>query len=122
MRLLDTVALDLLWLSVDRSWLSVDGLSVDRPGLSVDGLSVNRSGLSVDGPGLGIDWLTVSWLNTIGGWCGVNNLGLLPDMSWCESILSLSLCLTHLTKHANRSLFLGSTIVKSTNKAEVHRL
>ena len=121
MRLLDTVALDLLWLSVDRSWLSVDGLSVDGPGLSVDGLSVNRSGLSVDGPGLSIDWLTVNWLNTIGGWCSVNNLGL-PDMSWCESILSLSLGPTHLTKQANRSLFLSSTIVKSTNKAEVHRL
>ena len=117
MGLLDTIARDLLWGSVDRSGLR----SIDRSGLSVDGLSVDGSGLSIDGSGLSIDRLTVNWLHTIGGWSGVYNLGLL-NMSRCETILSLSLCLAHLTKQANRSLFLGSTIVEATNETEIHGL
>lgn len=101
--LLDTEAWDLLWLRVDNSGLSVYGLTVD-------------------GPGLSIDRLTVNWLHTVGGLRMSVGNGSRLDMSWCEAILSLSLCLTHLTKEANRSLFLGSTVVEATNETEVHGL
>ena len=121
MGLLDTEAMDLLWLCVDDSRLGVHGLTVGGSStmrLSVDNSRLSVNGLAVDRPGLSIDWLTVNWLHTIGGWCGVNGL----DMSGCESILSLSLSLAHFTKQANRSLLLGSAIVEATNEAEVHGL
>ena len=115
MGLLDTIARDLLWGSVDRSGLR----SIDRSGLSVDGLSVDGSGLSIDGSGLSIDRLTVNWLHTV-GLCVDNGSSL--DMCGSEAILTLSLSLTHLTKKANRSLFVSPTVVEATNEAEVHRL
>ena len=120
MGLLDTVAWDLLWCCIDRSGL-MRMRSVHNSRLGIHGLAIGGPGLSIDGPGLSIDRLTVNWLRTIGGWSGVYNLGLL-NMSRCETILSLSLCLAHLTKHANRSLLLGSTIVEATNEAEIHGL
>ena len=113
MGLLDTVAWDLLWCCIDRSGL-VRMRSVHNSRLGIHGLAI-------DGPGLSIDRLTVNWLHTIGGWSGVYNLGLL-NMSRCETILSLPLCLAHLTKQANRSLFLCSTIVEATNETEIHGL
>ena len=121
MGLLDTESMDLLWGCVDRSGLrSVDNSGLAVSGLAIYGLAIN--GLAVDRSGLSIDRLTVSWLHTIGGWSSVNNLGPLLDMSGSETILSLSLSLTHLTKHSNRSLLLGSSVVEATNEAEVHRL
>ena len=120
MGLLDTVAWDLLWCCIDRSRLMRMG-SIHNSRLGIHGLTIGGSGLSIDGPGLSINRLTVNWLHTIGGWSGVYNLGLL-NMSRCETILSLPLCLAHLTKQANRSLFLCSTIVEATNETEIHGL
>jgi len=103
-------------LGVDR--LAIAGLSIDGPGvarLSVDRLTVARSAI---GRWLSIDGLAVDGLRTVRRWRSVG--GLL--MRGSEAILSLSLGRAHLTKEANRSLLLGSSIVESTNKAEVHGL
>ena len=102
---------------VDRlaiAGLSIDGLGVAR--LSVDRLSVARSAI---GRWLSIDGLAVDGLRTVRGWCSV---GRLLGVRGCEAILSLSLGPAHLTEEANRSLLLGSSIVESTNEAEVHGL
>ena len=93
--------------------LTVHRLAVGR--LGVDRLAVARSAI---GRWLSIDGLAVDGLHAVRGWRSVG--GLL--MRGCEAILSLSLGPAHLTKEANSSRLLGSSIVESTNKAEVHGL
>ena len=43
-------------------------------------------------------------------------------MRGCKAVLSLSLGPSHLTKEANGALLVGSAIIETTNKAEVHGL
>ena len=107
--------LRVVWLAVDRlrvgrlavARLSVDGRGVAR--LSVDRLAVTRSAV---GRWLSVDGLAVDGLRAVGSWLAVGRLR--RDL---EAILSLSLGPSHLAEEANRSLLLGSSIVKSTNEA-----
>ena len=129
----------ILWLAVNwRSAVSsVDRLSVGR--LAVDRLGIDRlavARLSVDGlgvAGLSVDRLSVARRSAVGRWLSVDGLavdGLRAIGLWTvgrgrrdtEAVLSLSLGLSHLAEQANRSFFVGSSIVKATNEAEVHGL
>lgn len=109
--------LRVVWLAVDRlrvgrlavARLSVDGRGVAR--LSVDRLAVTRSAV---GRWLSVDGLAVDGLRAVGTWLAVGRLR--RDLA-LEAILSLSLGPSHLAEEANRSLLLGSSIVKSTNEA-----
>ena len=105
-------------LAVDRlaiARLSINGLSVAW--LSVDRLAVARGAV---GRWLSVDGLAVDGLHAIGRWRSVGRCRL--NMRGCKAVLSLSLGPSHLTKEANGALLLGSAIIETTNKAEVHGL